>query len=488
MNSIYEIHIQDGKELVNNTGPIGAFHYESNANTFRPPGFYFEINLCQHDTPEQSFQVTSIKTKVPSNQQSMEIMCSISSCDLADILQGQNSLQSIIFWKNVSFNGHHIITTFPSVTSVYCYEMLSLDNMCNVFPNLKALYTKKAQVFNPKGHVKFDKLEILTICKLFSSLDLYAEELKMLNLYNVTNSKVPTVYLERHPKLEVCRLDESVCFKSIDSKHNLTCLQFFPNSSVHKNSLPENDLLRLLVGVKDVILPVNVTRNDDFIDKLSSLLSGNIIINPDRLQYTIGVYINDNLLASYMTAFYMGLQIYDNVYPYQYVSLRYTTDFHKYIPTKEKISEIFWSHLENLSKDIFYHVCLCNFQLMSTENKNWQKFHTTLQLYHGPVIIQLYGQIKAKNNRHWPEIPEHQTNEHVIYISSRANNLHLLYFRTNPINNQDFLQIIETILKNKFPIEILIIQSYGKLFSETFINKLKSKISIVIQENYGLRM
>lgn len=405
-------------EITNDCGPLFSKVFSYNTKAVNPVMFSWPSN--DHTDDNEYFLVVNngdIDTKEQSHKSRVKIKKNITYAELEKILNIYTP--HIVFIFSRILDPHAVTTVSPSpyndvTTLIYGGSDLRLDYISTWFPRLKYIYVyrlNKPDIQMEKIHMPhlevlscwYGDLEMIEMidAPLLQSLDVYrrvgaASKLKIDNMARVR--------IDAHIRLE---------FDTNDRVNtNLEVLQFFPNNEkVPPNLLeclredPERlfNLLKHFVP-KDLLMPPKSSLKANEIE----LLYETRLAQFGDQNKTLGVYINDAELNTYMRLF-NNLQIFDNIQPLKCASTRNSDDVVSFLPKDmdSGIVDKMFSHNKR------HNILLSNFNIFTDKNnKLW--LNTFGQRFNNYVYI-CSSELLLDNESKWPNLVKNVKNRVFIY-------------------------------------------------------------------------
>lgn len=481
-------------EFNNNLGPISKLLYESNVCFSRYIGYYFdelltETKLCNNIN--NIHLMVNIRDDIPRNTTCLMINIDISFELLNQIICGSN-IKSIILFNNIFFENIDSNIICKNITTIVCYQKISLFMISKVFPNAENVYIFRHEENNKYGKYAFD-FEHIRQLHIYSSGSIFecnAPLLNELSIYTIKDEL--TLDLKRYPDINVLRIDEKI--KLLNMRKDLQILQFFPsvNNVVGFNNYNDeitnnndnnnnNNVLDLVdLKITDLLLPPNKR----YMYKVKKTSSSSSSSSSSSTQQILGVYVKDEFFfKDILTIDIENLQIYDNLYPLKMCSMRISNSFYKYFPFPANLTSEIIERF-NIQKQKGNLIMIFNFDFMGNfeRNHDWKSWYKTcVDTYHRiPIIIQNAQLMLRKGRKEitWPHLVNKIRKECVIFFPEEE----LLYLNCSPLRLQTLIDKIKTYRRQKFIISKLWIVTNGFEITTKDIEDRLDNIVIVHNE------
>lgn len=445
-------------EFINNLGPVSKLLYKSNVCAVRYLGYYFDEQLTETNLYGNTYLMVNARDAVPDNTTCLMVNVKISFERLHQVIC-ESAVKAVIFFKDLFVENIDTNSACKSVTTLVCYNLVSLHTVHHFFPNVRHLYIfrqhenftgsrRRFKLPDDTITYAFEHLQQLHIYSSGSSFRLVAPRLEQFSVYSTAASDW-TLDLAAFPRLHTLRLDEKIRPLQVAGRP-WKVLQFFPTSTLSPSAdSVADDVLQLKgVPVDDLLLPP--TRKYTFeLRKVSSLL---------------GVYVHDReFFAKTLTIDVVGIQIFDNVYPLKMCSLRFTNMFYKYFPYPGDIGNELIERF-NIQKQRENLLLIFNFDFMAGvgENADWQEcYKLCIETYHRIPIIMQNAQLLLEDaeghEKTWPNTVNKVRKECCILLPEEE----LLYVNCSPLRLQTLVEKINKYRENKFIVSKLWLVTNG---------------------------
>ena len=433
-------------EFINNLGPIGKLMYKSNINALRHIGYYFDEQLTETNLHINTYLMVNPNDIIPEFTTCLMINVKISFEKLRHLVC-DSRIDTLIFFKDMFVENINMNVVCEKITTIVCYNVISLDLINRFFPNIVNIYIFRQRENEQKNMNKFSHLKELHIYSSGAKFELEAPNLQQLSIYS--SYAEWSIDLEKFPMLHTLRVDEKINILNMKIKKEINVLQFLPSTN-GKTKQMDNTIDLIDLKISDFILPPTKP----------------VVFNINNILSVLGVYINnENFFKTIMKIDMKKLQIYDNLYPLKMCNQRFSNSFYKYFPSPRDITNELIERF-NIQKQRENLILIFNFDFMKSlnENTNWQNWYNIcIETYHRiPIIIQ-NGQLMLNEGTNemkekiWPNTINKTRNESIIFIPEEE----LIYINCSPLRLQTLVEKINKYRQQKFIINKLWLVTNG---------------------------